>query len=59
MKPSLPWFLYFGYSLGMSRAEILATRFGEFQDLIACRAIVNGKAREVKELTQEEMYALR
>lgn len=43
----------------MSRAEILATRFGEFQDLIACQAIAKGDAVERKKLSQEEMYALK
>lgn len=48
MTPSLPWFLYYGRTLGMSKAEILVTTVGEMQDMIACMAIVNGVATEKK-----------
>ena len=48
MRPSLPWFLYYGRTLGMSKSEILVTTVGEMQDMIACIAICNGVAKEKK-----------
>jgi hypothetical protein len=33
--------------MGMSREETLATRWGEFVDLINCRAIENGTAKQI------------
>lgn len=36
------WYLFYGRRLNMSRREILLTKYGEMQDMIACRAIQNG-----------------
>ena len=46
--PSLPWFLYYGRLLGMSKSEIIVTTVGEMQDMMACYAISNGLATEKK-----------
>jgi hypothetical protein len=32
--------------MNMSREETLNTRWGEFQDLLSCRAIENGSAKQ-------------
>ena len=45
--------------LNMSRQETLATRWGEMNDLIACLAIYNGKAKEKKKLSFEQAIMLR
>lgn len=45
---SLPWLLFYGHLLGMGRAEIMATRYGEMLDLVACLAIYNGQAKNKK-----------
>lgn len=43
----------------MTRNDVLTTRFGEFQDLMACDAVYHGVAVEKKpKLTQEEMLEL-
>jgi hypothetical protein len=58
--PSLPWFLYHGRKIGMSKAEILVTTVGEMSDMIACHAIENGLAKEKKQkMTFDEMLSLR
>ena len=46
--PSLPWFLYHGRCLGMSKAEIMITTVGEMSDMVACRMIEAGVAKEKK-----------
>ena len=40
-----PGCLFYGYQLGMSRREILTTRYGEFLDILSCQAVANGAAR--------------
>lgn len=41
--------------MGMSREETLATRWGEFIDLLNCRAIENGTARQIKHKEKVDM----
>ena len=41
------WYIYYGHKLGMTKEEVLRTRFGEMQDLLACMAIENGGADQV------------
>jgi len=41
---SRPGCLFYGYQLGMSRHEILTTRYGEFLDILSCQAVANGAA---------------
>lgn len=59
MIPSLPWFLYYGRTLGMSKNEILITTVGEMQDMIACIAISNGIAKEKRHKSFDEMLMMR
>lgn len=42
----MPWYLFYGRMLHMSRREVLCTRVGEMVDMIACLAIYNGAAEE-------------
>ena len=61
LEQTLPWFLYFGRRHGMSREDVLNTRFSELQDLMTCDAVYHGLAEEVekkKKLTQDEMLML-
>ena len=44
---SFTWLLFYGRQLGMSRDEIVITRYGEMLDMITCLAIHNGSAKEV------------
>ena len=39
---SLPWFLFYGRVLNMSRQEILITPYSEMIDMITCLSIYNG-----------------
>ena len=39
------WFIYHGHMMNMSRDETMTTRYGEFLDLMACDAIMTGKAK--------------
>ncbi|MBO7735633.1 MAG: hypothetical protein J6S67_23910 [Methanobrevibacter sp.] len=41
------WYIYLGRKLGMSKEETLATKWGEFVDMLNCRAIENGTARQI------------
>lgn len=59
MTVSIPWFIFYGHMLGMSRQETLATRWGEMNDLVACLAIYNGKAKEKKKLSFDQAIMLR
>ena len=43
----------------MSKAEILVTTVGEMSDMIACRMIEAGVAKEKKSMTFDEMLSLR
>ena len=43
----------------MSREETMLTRFGEMMDMIACMAISNGADEKEKDLTFDEIFALR
>lgn len=54
------WFLYFGRKLGMSKKEIMATRYGEMMEMISAEAISQGaKAKKKqKKMTQEEIFAM-
>lgn len=45
--------------LGMAKAEILVTTIGEMYDMIACRLIEAGVAKEKKRMTFDEMLMLR
>lgn len=52
---TLPWMLFYGRVLGMSKQEILATRYGEMADLISCFSIAFGGQNEKrKPLTKYE-----
>ena len=51
MKITPAFLVYFGLSLGMSRAETIHTAYGE---LIDCRAIYNGADYE-RPLTYDEI----
>lgn len=52
--------LFYGRQLGMSRQEIMHTRYGEMLDMISCLAIYNGTAREkAKKMSMEEILKLR
>ena len=42
------WFVYYGYQLGMDRAETMAMPYGEFMDLMTCRSIENGDLRPLR-----------
>lgn len=55
------WFLFFGRQLHMGRQEILATRYGEMLDMIACLAIQNGAKpkKKRKRLRYEDAIELR
>ena len=59
MIPSLPWFLYHGRKLGMSKAEIMVTTIGEMSDMMACMAIENGVVKEKKRKSFDDMLMLR
>ena len=41
------WLIFYGHKLNMSREETMNTRYGEFIDLINCRAIESGSAKQV------------
>ncbi len=43
-----------GYKLGMSRQEILTTRYGEFLDIISWQAVANGQAKVVHRIKDYE-----
>lgn len=56
------WFIYHGHMMNMSRDETMTTRYGEFLDLMACDAIMNGKAkykRPKKKMNHDEMLKVR
>lgn len=55
MKPSLPWFLYQGRKIGMSKREIMVTTVGEMSDMIACMLIEAGVVKEKKKITLEQI----
>lgn len=38
--------IFLGHEMGMSREETLHTRYGEFIDLVRCRAIMLGNAKQ-------------
>lgn len=60
MIPPLPLYLYFGRKFGMNKEEILATKLGEMQDLIAVDGIMRGVARMKKrKKTFEEALEMR
>lgn len=42
MKLTLPWFLFYGRMLHMTRQEILITQYSEMVDMITCLSIYNG-----------------
>lgn len=43
----------------MNREETLLTRYGEMLDMIACMAINNGADQKEREMTFDEIFALR
>lgn len=53
------WYVYYGYALGMSREETMGTRYGEFLDLLACRAIDNGAEQKAPKKSMEEVLQMR
>lgn len=56
------WFIFYGYRMGLNRKETLATRYGEFMDLMACEAIDKGTAkyrRPKVRMSTEEMLKVR
>lgn len=54
MKITPAFLVYFGLSLGMTRAETYHTAYGELFDLMDCRAIYNGADYE-RQLTYDEI----
>ena len=58
---NLSWYIFYGTRLHMERQAVLNSRFGEFEDLIACLSIYNGAAEQVKKKkpqTFDEIMAL-
>lgn len=53
------WVMYHGYKLNMHRDEILDCPWGQYLDLLNCRAIENGAKPKKKKLSYEEAIALR
>lgn len=53
------WYVYYGHALGMSRDETMATRYGEFMDMLACRAIDNGADVKPQKMKMEDVLKLR
>lgn len=54
--------MFYGYQLGMSRIEILNTRFGLFIDMLSCLKVFNGDAilkKKPKVMSFEEAIELR
>lgn len=61
---NMSWLIFYGHQLGMSRQEIMTTRYGEMMDLIACLAIYNGTVKQKKTASKrhwsvDEALALR
>ena len=56
---SLPWMIFYGHKIGMTRQETLATRYGEMMDLISCLAVYNGTAKEKTHRSFDEALELR
>ncbi len=54
MKITPAFLVYFGLSLGMTRAETYHTAYGELLDLMDCRTIYNGADYE-RQLTYDEI----
>lgn len=50
--------VYYGSLFGMSREEVLSTRWGEMLDLISCHAIYNGAKpkKKKKHKSFEELF---
>ena len=42
-----PWWLFYGYQIGMTRQEVLSTSYGEMQDLLSCLSVYQGTAEQV------------
>ena len=38
--------IFLGHEMGMTRQETLTTRYGEFIDMVRCRAIMLGNAKQ-------------
>ena len=57
----LAWFLYFGRKLGMSKREILTTRYGEMIDMLNCMAIERGAKpkKKMRKWSFDEAISLR
>jgi len=56
------WFIFYGLKLGMSRADTLNTRYGEYLDLLDCSAIYEGQAVQKKDkqiISLDEFLKLR
>lgn len=54
--------MFYGYHMGMSRNEILNTRFGLFIDMMSCLGVFNGnsKLKKVRKVMSfEEAIELR
>ena len=58
MELNESWLIFYGAKLGMSRREVMATRWGEMMDLVACMAIWNGAKpkRKKKVLSFEDIF---
>ena len=44
----ITWILFYGRMLGMAKQEIMATRYGEMLDMVACFAIFHGAKEKPK-----------
>lgn len=53
--------IFYGRMLGMSKQEIMVTKYGEMADMISCFAIYNGSKpkKKPKKWTFDEAIALR
>lgn len=53
MSPS--WFIYYGLQVGLTLDETLDLPFGELLDLINIHRIVNGFAKEKREISDDDI----
>ena len=53
IKLNWPWWLFYGYQIGMSRQEVLSTPYGEMRDLLSCLSIYQGTAEQAEDKTGE------
>lgn len=37
--------MFYGYQIGMTRQEVMDTRYGEMLDMISCLSVYNGAAK--------------